>query len=59
MTYNNILDYSDEERTGYIRGLFLANGSINDPSKSKYHLEIFTKDESLSNTINELWKNRI
>ena len=40
-TYNNILEYSDEERTGYVRGLFLASGSINDPSKSKYHLEFY------------------
>ena len=47
-TYKNILDYSDEERTGYIRGLFLANGSINDPSKSKYHLEFLVNDEELS-----------
>ena len=52
---DHIMDYSEEERASFLKGCFLANGSINDPSKSKYHLEIFTKDESLSNTINELF----
>ena len=51
----HILDYSDEERMAFLKGCFLANGSINDPSKSKYHLEIFTKDESTGNLINEVF----
>lgn len=50
-TYNNILEYSDEERTGYVRGLFLASGSINDPSKSKYHLEFLVNEEELAQLI--------
>ena len=50
----HILDYSDEEKASFLKGCFLATGSINDPSKSKYHLEIFSKDEVLANTINKL-----
>lgn len=30
---------SDEEKKAYIRGAFLAKGSINDPKTSQYHLE--------------------
>ena len=51
----NILDYSDEERASFLKGCFLANGSINDPSKSKYHLEIFAKDEETGKLINNLF----
>lgn len=51
----HILDYSNEEKASFLKGCFLATGSINDPSKSKYHLEIFSKDEDLSNTINKLF----
>ena len=51
----NILDYSDEERASFLKGCFLADGSINDPSKSKYHLEIFTKDEDTGKLINNLF----
>jgi DNA-binding protein WhiA len=52
---NHILEYSDEERASFLKGCFLANGSINDPSKSKYHLEIFSKDEELANIINDIF----
>ena len=50
---NHILSYSDEERASFIKGCFLASGSINDPSKSKYHLEIFAKEEEVANIINK------
>lgn len=34
---------SKEQIMGFVRGIFLANGSINDPSTSGYHLEfVFT-----------------
>ncbi len=37
---------NQEQIMGFIRGIFLANGSINDPSTSGYHLEfVFTKKE--------------
>lgn len=32
------LDGEDLKRA-YLRGLFLAKGSVNDPKKSRYHLE--------------------
>ena len=51
---NHILEYSDEERASFLKGCFLSNGSINDPSKSKYHLEIFSKDEEIANIINKV-----
>ena len=34
---------SEEEKISYLRGLFLACGSINDPKTSGYHLEFTTK----------------
>lgn len=49
-----IRDYSETERASFIKGIFLANGSINDPSKSKYHLELLISDESLAKLANEL-----
>ncbi len=36
--HNYIID-SEEEMKAYIRGTFLAKGSINDPQTSQYHLE--------------------
>lgn len=36
---------TDVEKRAYIRGCFLSSGSINDPSKPTYHLEIFTEDK--------------
>ncbi|HHU80461.1 MAG: DNA-binding protein WhiA [Bacilli bacterium] len=33
-------------QTAFIRGNFIARGSINDPKKSNYHLEILYKNES-------------
>lgn len=45
--FKNIIDYSDEERSSYLKGAFLSSGSINDPNKSKYHLEFAdTLDEA-------------
>ena len=33
----------DEMRRSYLRGAFLAGGSVNNPETSSYHLEIFLK----------------
>ena len=49
-----IIDSSFEEISSYLRGIFLANGSINDPSKSKYHLEFLVDNISDANIINNL-----
>lgn len=38
-TIDNISNSSDEEKIAFLKGVFLAKGSINDPNKSKYHLE--------------------
>ena len=38
----------------YLAGLFLASGSVNDPSSSNYHLEISVKDESFAKAIIKL-----
>ena len=38
----------------YIKGFFLAKGSINDPQTSRYHLEILVDNEEYANFINEL-----
>ncbi len=45
----NYIVGANEEIRSYIRGAFLANGSINDPQKSRYHLEIlvFQADEAV------------
>ena len=32
---------SEEEIRAYLRGIFLATGSVNDPKTSRYHLEFF------------------
>ena len=36
----NYIVGANEEIRAYLRGAFLANGSINDPKKSRYHMEI-------------------
>lgn len=47
--------YDDEETLrAYLRGLFLGIGSINDPKKSRYHLEFLTDDLKKANLINTL-----
>lgn len=35
----NYLVETDDEIRGYLRGVFLSSGSINDPKTSRYHLE--------------------
>lgn len=45
----------DEElKKAYLRGLFLACGSINDPKKSRYHLEFLVNTEEYANFISKL-----
>jgi DNA-binding protein WhiA len=42
------------DQKAYLRGAFLASGSINSPASSSYHLEIFTHQESLANALKDL-----
>lgn len=51
-----IIDDTELERA-YLRGLFLASGSINDPKKSRYHLEFLLEDKEYSIFINNLLNN--
>ncbi len=44
----------DNLMRSYIKGVFLAKGSINDPKTSRYHLEILVDNEKYANFINEL-----
>ena len=39
-TVPNYLVGGNEEIRGYLRGVFLASGSINDPKTSRYHMEL-------------------
>ena len=41
------LSFSDEEsKYSFLKGVFLASGSVNDPKKSRYHLEMsFTEEK--------------
>ncbi len=45
---------SEENRRAYIKGIFLATGSVNDPKTSRYHLEFFVDKEKDANYINDL-----
>ncbi|KIX91649.1 sporulation regulator WhiA [Staphylococcus microti] len=45
---------TDEMRRSYLRGAFLAGGSVNNPETSSYHLEIFSLYESHSEGLTEL-----
>jgi DNA-binding protein WhiA len=42
------------DQKAYLRGAFLASGSINSPASSSYHLEIFTHQESLAIALKDL-----
>ena len=54
--YKNILTFSDEEQVSFLKGVFLATGSINDPAKSKYHLEFLIDNEEYAKTVDKLLK---
>ena len=54
--------YDDEELVrAYLRGLFLSVGSINDPKKSRYHLEFLVNNldyaKFISNLLNSFYLN--
>jgi len=45
---------TEEERLSYVRGSFLACGSINDPSSNTYHLEIQTFATNVAYNLRDL-----
>ena len=53
----NIIKDSDiEEIYSFLKGVFLSCGSINDPSKSKYHLEFIINELENAELVNDLLK---
>ena len=44
----------DEEVKSYLRGCFIANGSVNDPKTSRYHLEFSIKNLRQAKLVNQL-----
>ena len=52
---------SEDEKRAYLRGVFLATGSVNDPKTSRYHLEFFINEieeaEYISGLLNEFYLN--
>ncbi len=50
------LDFLDDDAKvrSYLRGAFLATGSVNNPETSSYHLEIYSLYEDHNNTICEM-----
>ncbi len=53
-TINNLANLSDEEKIAFLKGVFLATGSVNDPSKSKYHLEFLIDDEDSAKMVQKI-----
>lgn len=47
---------SEDMKRAYLRGVFLAKGSVNDPKKSRYHLEFLSLKKEEANFILRLLK---
>lgn len=56
LNIDNIYLDSEEEKIAYLRGTFLSNGSISDPSTSGYHLEFVFVNKLDANFINDILK---
>ena len=54
---NTYITDDDNLTRAYLKGLFLAKGSINDPKTSRYHLEILVNDETYAKFINNILNN--
>ena len=61
---SNVPDFfvdNEDDKRAYLRGVFLATGSVNDPKTSRYHLEFFINDEEeakyISSLLNEFYLN--
>ncbi|MGL4336507.1 MAG: DNA-binding protein WhiA [Turicibacter sp.] len=51
---NNLIEYDCCKRA-YMRGAFLAGGSVNNPETSSYHFEIFTLDQEHAEDLKNLF----
>ncbi len=45
-------------KSAFLRGCFIAKGSINDPRKNSYHFEISSFDSDIADFINLLFRNK-
>ena len=52
--FKEINTSSDEEKKAFLKGMFLACGSINDPKKNQYHLGFLVKEEDDAKLIDDL-----
>ena len=52
--FKEISTSSDEEKKAFLKGMFLACGSINDPKKNQYHLEFLVKEDEDAKLIDDL-----
>lgn len=50
----NYLIESIDDKRAYLRGVFLATGSVSDPKKAKYHLELFIDKIEEANFVSKL-----
>lgn len=50
----NYLIDSEENKRAYLKGIFLACGSVNDPKTSRYHLEFFIDNIKEANFVNNM-----
>lgn len=50
----NYIVGANEEIRGYLRGVFLGVGSINDPKKSRYHMELLIREPGESVFVQKL-----
>ena len=55
-TVPNYIVGGNEEIRGYLRGVFLSSGSINDPKKSRYHMELLISEPEESVFVQKLLK---
>ena len=51
---NSYLMDDEDTKRAYIRGVFLACGSVNDPKTSQYHMEFSFDNEEYTNFINDI-----
>ena len=51
---NSYLIDDEDTKRAYIRGVFLACGSVNDPKTSQYHMEFSFDNEEYANFINDI-----
>ena len=51
---NSYLIDDEDTKRAYVRGIFLACGSVNDPKTSQYHMEFSFDNEEYANFINDI-----